>query len=54
VVIVAIGTLVALAPNLSAAMAGGRTRVAESVRPVVPVPGLVDEPEAVTAGRSRD
>jgi cytochrome c-type biogenesis protein CcmF len=53
VVIVAIGTLVALAPNLSAAMTGGRTRVAESVRPAA-APRLVDEPEAVIAGRSRD
>src|ERR1700728_5177554 len=54
VVIVAIGTLVALAPNLSATLAGGRTRSAESARPTVAPPRLVDEPAAVIAGRSRD
>jgi hypothetical protein len=53
-VVVAIGTLVALAPNLSAALASGRTRggVGERVKP--PAPRPVDEPEAVIAGRGHD
>jgi cytochrome c-type biogenesis protein CcmF len=56
VVVVAIGTLVALAPNLSAALAGGRTRsgLGEGAKPPVAAPRLVDEPEVATAGRSRD
>jgi cytochrome c-type biogenesis protein CcmF len=56
VVVVAIGTLVALAPNLSAAVAGGRTRggLGEGAKPPAAAPRLVDEPEVVTAGRSRD
>jgi len=54
VVIVAVGTLVALAPNLSAALASGRTRAAvEDVRPPAAKPPVVDEPEVAVAGRSR-
>jgi cytochrome c-type biogenesis protein CcmF len=54
VVVVAIGTLVALAPKLSAALAAGRTRggVGERVKP--PVPRAVDEPEVAVAGRGHD
>ena len=54
VVIVALGTLVALAPNLSAALASGRARggVAEGVKP--PAPRLVDEQEVAVAGRGHD
>jgi cytochrome c-type biogenesis protein CcmF len=54
VVVVAIGTLVALAPNLSAALAAGRTRggVGERVKP--PAPRAVDEPEVAVAGRGHD
>ena len=55
VVMVAVGTLVALAPNLSAALASGRTRtgVAEGSKPPVAKPQLADEPEVAVAGRSR-
>jgi hypothetical protein len=54
VIVVAIGTLVALAPNLSAALAAGRTRsgASEGVKP--PTPRLVDEPEVAIAGRGHD
>jgi cytochrome c-type biogenesis protein CcmF len=53
VIIVAIGTLVALAPNLSAALASGRTRgVAEAAKP--PAPRLLDEQEVAVAGRGHD
>jgi cytochrome c-type biogenesis protein CcmF len=54
VIIVAIGTLVALAPNLSAALASSRTRggVAEAVKP--PAPRLLDEQEVAVAGRGHD
>ena len=46
--------LVALAPNLSAALAAGRTRggVSEGVKP--PTPRAVDEPEVAVAGRGHD
>ena len=55
VMIVAVGTLVALAPNLSAALASGRSRtgVAEGSRPPAANPQLADEPEVAVAGRSR-
>jgi hypothetical protein len=47
------GTLVALAPNLSAALAGSRTRgLSEGVKPSAP--RLVDEPEVAIAGRGHD
>jgi cytochrome c-type biogenesis protein CcmF len=54
VVIVAIGTLVALAPNLSAALASSRTRsgIAETAQP--PAPRLLDEQEVAVAGRGHD
>jgi cytochrome c-type biogenesis protein CcmF len=53
VVVVAIGTLVALAPNLSAALAASRTRsLSEGVKPSTP--RLVDEPEVAIAGRGHD
>jgi cytochrome c-type biogenesis protein CcmF len=47
VMIVAVGTLVALAPNLSASLASGRTRagVAEGIRPPAAKPQLAHEPE---------
>ena len=50
-----LGTLVALVPNLSAALASGRTRsgVAEGIRPPVTKPRVADEPEVAIAGRSR-
>jgi cytochrome c-type biogenesis protein CcmF len=55
VVVVAVGTLVALAPNLSATLASGRTRggVAQGIRPPASKPRVVDEPEVAVAGRSR-
>ena len=52
VVVVALGTLVALAPNLSAALATGRTRALdESARPPR---SHVDEREVAIAGRGHD
>jgi cytochrome c-type biogenesis protein CcmF len=56
VVVVAIGTLVALAPNLSAALASGRTRTgaADGSTPPSTEPRLVDEAEVAVAGRSRN
>jgi cytochrome c-type biogenesis protein CcmF len=53
VIIVAVGTLVALAPNLSAALASSRTRgVGEAEKPIAP--RLLDEQEVAVAGRGRD
>ena len=53
VIIVAVGTLVALAPNLSAALASSRTRgVAEAAKPLAP--RLLDEQEVAVAGRGHD
>ena len=54
VVVVALGTVVALAPNLSAALASGRNRGTTEGRQRPPAAPLVDEPEAVIAGRSGD
>src|SRR5450631_4527 len=54
VVIVALGTLVALAPNLSAALASGRTRGGGTSETVKPAPGLLDEQEVAVAGRGHD
>jgi cytochrome c-type biogenesis protein CcmF len=53
VMIVAIGTLVALAPNLSAALASSRTRdPGEAAKPLAPQ--LLDEQEVAVAGRGHD
>jgi hypothetical protein len=54
VVIVALGTLVALAPNLSAALASGRTRGGGTTETVKPAQGLLDEQEVAVAGRGHD
>jgi cytochrome c-type biogenesis protein CcmF len=54
VVVVAIGTLVALAPNLSATLARTRTGAADGSKPPSTEPRLVDEAEVAVAGRSGD
>jgi cytochrome c-type biogenesis protein CcmF len=54
VVIVALGTLVALAPNLSAALASGRTRGGGPTETVKPAQALLDEQEVAVAGRGHD